>query len=713
MKDEKAKLTTEINAANDIVTAAQQALDKKTEEYNTKVQTAQAELNDAKSAYQQASFNYINQNCSEGYTYEDMLDKIKTYVSAHSSENDNKVVQAFSNVSDDTIRNYVVSVLSEKNLKKDADFVDEANKLRSDPSNYEGAAKELKIGYNHMMYSAFSSFASKGIIDHVLYKNFINPPGSYPGENIAWNYTDPFEGWYTEEKNLYDSGNRTFSDVGHYLNTADSDFSVAGFTISDDYVSEMNFSTSNRAGTTATPDEFRSALSTYMSQADEAVKEAEKELNDLGSQDTYTASEKDALAKAENNLKNLQTEADKKDTEISTAEETLSKDKSEAEALRKKANENPLSEAQKKAASAAEAYQKAIEAHDQAANDLKQAQADLKTAEDNLKAAQEANQTVVAARAEYDQAVKNEADAANALKEAEQGLSYAENQLTAAEKEETAAEKAKEKAYVIDLNQSDTYQDYSTVTEALERKKTADDNLKQAEKNWNEKNKAYEDARTRMNAISYQGINTAEVTDAAYAEALNKTITELKTSKTALDAAEKTLNSAKETTTEKEEEYRDAKNEYNSLTAPSYTPEPAVKAVKMYRLYNPNTGEHFFTYSKAEKDNAVAHGWSNEQSGFKMPESGDPIYRLYNPNGSEHHYTMDVDERDALVSKGWKYEGITMYSSAEKKVKVFRLYNPNAFSNNHHYTVSEAERDYLVSIGWRYEGVGFYASSLD
>ena len=34
------------------------------------------------------------------------------------------------------------------------------------------------------------------------------------------------------------------------------------------------------------------------------------------------------------------------------------------------------------------------------------------------------------------------------------------------------------------------------------------------------------------------------------------------------------------------------------------------------------------------------------------------MYRLYNPNSGEHFYTADASERDHLVDVGWNYEGI-------------------------------------------------------
>lgn len=134
-------------------------------------------------------------------------------------------------------------------------------------------------------------------------------------------------------------------------------------------------------------------------------------------------------------------------------------------------------------------------------------------------------------------------------------------------------------------------------------------------------------------------------------------------------------------------------------------------AAVMYRLYNPNSGEHFYTSSKAEKENLIAAGWKDEGAGWKAASSGDPVYRLYNPNAGDHHYTMNEQERDTLISLGWKDEGVVMYSSADHNIPVYRLYNPNQQAHNHHYTASVEERNKLVSLGWQDEGIGWYSAS--
>ena len=129
----------------------------------------------------------------------------------------------------------------------------------------------------------------------------------------------------------------------------------------------------------------------------------------------------------------------------------------------------------------------------------------------------------------------------------------------------------------------------------------------------------------------------------------------------------------------------------------------------MYRLYNPNSGEHFYTASTAERNNVIAAGWNDEGIGWYAPTFSDtPVYRVYNPNSGDHHYTMSAGEKDHLVSIGWKDEGIGWYSDDQKSIPLYRQYNPNALTGNHNYTTSKAENDMLVRVGWNAEGIGWY-----
>ncbi len=127
----------------------------------------------------------------------------------------------------------------------------------------------------------------------------------------------------------------------------------------------------------------------------------------------------------------------------------------------------------------------------------------------------------------------------------------------------------------------------------------------------------------------------------------------------------------------------------------------------MHRLYNPYSGEHFYTASTVERDHLSSIGWNYEGVGWVAPAEGDPVYRLYNPYSGDHHYTTSAQERDHLVVVGWVDEGVGWRSGGE--VAVLRQYNPYASTATHNYTIGKVERDHLVSIGWHDEGVGWWA----
>lgn len=133
-----------------------------------------------------------------------------------------------------------------------------------------------------------------------------------------------------------------------------------------------------------------------------------------------------------------------------------------------------------------------------------------------------------------------------------------------------------------------------------------------------------------------------------------------------------------------------------------------VESTAMYRLYNPNSGEHFFTASTVERQHLISVGWNDEGQGWTAPKAGDAVYRLYNPNAGEHHYTLSTVERDSLIAAGWNDEGIGWYSDPNHAVPLYRVYNPNEFANNHHYTTNDFERGYLVALGWFGEGIAWY-----
>ncbi len=137
--------------------------------------------------------------------------------------------------------------------------------------------------------------------------------------------------------------------------------------------------------------------------------------------------------------------------------------------------------------------------------------------------------------------------------------------------------------------------------------------------------------------------------------------------------------------------------------------ERPIPSVPMFRMYDPNSGEHFYTGSERERDFLVSNGWHYEGVAFNFPVIGDPVYRLYNPVSGDHLYTMDLEEREELLANGWNDEGVAFNSATDDCVPQYRLWNPNAVRGAWHFTGSERERDFLMGLGWQYQGIGWYS----
>ena len=134
-----------------------------------------------------------------------------------------------------------------------------------------------------------------------------------------------------------------------------------------------------------------------------------------------------------------------------------------------------------------------------------------------------------------------------------------------------------------------------------------------------------------------------------------------------------------------------------------------LASVPMYRLYDPNSGEHFYTGSTEERDILVNVGWYYEGVGFNFPIVGEPVYRLYDPVTGEHLYTMDQDEIATLLAAGWNNEGVAFNSAATQEIPQYRLHNPNAERGAYHFTSSDDEKNHLISIDWEDQGIGWYS----
>ncbi|WP_288339221.1 trypsin-like peptidase domain-containing protein [uncultured Allobaculum sp.] len=133
----------------------------------------------------------------------------------------------------------------------------------------------------------------------------------------------------------------------------------------------------------------------------------------------------------------------------------------------------------------------------------------------------------------------------------------------------------------------------------------------------------------------------------------------------------------------------------------------------VYRVYNPNSGEHLYTKSANETAFLSRVGWTYEGVAWRNAEGENltEVYRLYNPNVGDHHYTVDQNEARFLVSVGWRNEGVIWSApqASDAFQNVYRLYNPNARNGAHHFTTDQNEYSFLSNNGWKAEGKAFDA----
>jgi hypothetical protein len=88
------------------------------------------------------------------------------------------------------------------------------------------------------------------------------------------------------------------------------------------------------------------------------------------------------------------------------------------------------------------------------------------------------------------------------------------------------------------------------------------------------------------------------------------------------------------------------------------------------------------------------------------------IFRMYNPNSGRHYYTASAGERDSLKGVGWVYEkdeGFVYTAVQTGTAEVFRLYNNN--SGVHLYTANAGEKDAILGafpgIWVQHTSIGF------
>ena len=144
----------------------------------------------------------------------------------------------------------------------------------------------------------------------------------------------------------------------------------------------------------------------------------------------------------------------------------------------------------------------------------------------------------------------------------------------------------------------------------------------------------------------------------------------------------------------------------------------------VYRLYNRNTGVHFYTGNEVERDAVVElANFDYEGASYQSidPLTGnpqpDPVYRFLNQDTGVHLYTISEVERGVVQEMdNFIFEGEAFYaydpeigSEIDSAIPIFRFFNNS--TGAHFYTPSAVERDYIEDSlpNFQSEGIAYYA----
>lgn len=298
-KKEKTDAEVSVKNAQTEMTAAQA-------KYEQDLQKAKENLEAAQTAYDNVGINFLNSVISND-SY-----KIANWKKLLANSSDDKVKNAY----DETTFDEAFSV---KNLLELADLLDTCNNYRKTDDNFTEANNRvaMKLSPELVVSATASAMVSRNQVAHVMYQtsdsaisknNF--PGASHRAENLSWGSSNPFNGWYVKEKEIFD--NKKEGVTGHYTNITE-DYGAAPMTgIGISYGSTKYRVThcqrfANRAvGKTYTSQEWRNAVNSFASDAkaklDQAKETKEKiEAKDSSAVKYYTDAET-ALQNAKSDL---------------------------------------------------------------------------------------------------------------------------------------------------------------------------------------------------------------------------------------------------------------------------------------------------------------------------------------------------------------------------------------------------------------------------
>lgn len=149
-----------------------------------------------------------------------------------------------------------------ENMKASIAWLKKCNQLRAAEGTDPRTGKPLQPLKVNLQLMAIAQVQANWSAHNVKHSGFWNV-----GENLAWGYSDPFTGWYDEEKALYKKTGST-EGAGHYLNIVSANYETTGFAVNQygSYgVTHGQTFSGQVPGDTLSVEEFETAFNQYYS----------------------------------------------------------------------------------------------------------------------------------------------------------------------------------------------------------------------------------------------------------------------------------------------------------------------------------------------------------------------------------------------------------------------------------------------------------------
>ncbi len=153
-----------------------------------------------------------------------------------------------------------------------------------------------------------------------------------------------------------------------------------------------------------------------------------------------------------------------------------------------------------------------------------------------------------------------------------------------------------------------------------------------------------------------------------------------------------------------------------------------VASTPVYLFYSTYMNDYFLTASETERA-TLERDFRNGTQTYEYigilgygeayaTETNVPVYRFWNKDTTDHFYTTSYAEKIQTEENynsgrdGYKYEGIAFYVPAYGNSAVYRFFNTVTFS--HVYIIDESLKNEMISDyqsgygSWRYEGAAWY-----